>query len=45
VFNGAVEAVVNPSDAKGGTLKLAQTDDWDSPDPGDTSSPVSTPVR
>lgn len=35
-FNGAVEAVVNPSDAKGGTLKIAQTDDWDSPDPGDT---------
>ena len=28
--------VVNPSDKKGGTLKLANSGDWDSLDPGDT---------
>ncbi|WP_205718489.1 hypothetical protein [Actinomadura sp. WMMA1423] len=41
--------VVNKSDKKGGTLKLADSDDWDSPDPGNTyyarsprTSPAST---
>jgi len=35
-FNAAVGKVVNPSDAKGGTLRMALSDDWDSLDPGDT---------
>ncbi|MFC0863755.1 ABC transporter substrate-binding protein [Sphaerimonospora cavernae] len=35
-FNAAVENVVNPSDKKGGTLKMAVTEAWDSIDPGDT---------
>ncbi|GII32173.1 ABC transporter substrate-binding protein [Planotetraspora mira] len=35
-FNGALTAVVNPSDKKGGILKLANAGDWDSLDPGDT---------
>jgi peptide/nickel transport system substrate-binding protein len=35
-FNAGTTSVVNKSDAKGGTLKLALTDDWDSPDPGNT---------
>ncbi|WP_066937100.1 ABC transporter substrate-binding protein [Microtetraspora fusca] len=36
VANGALEAVFNPSDKKGGTLKMAVSEDWDSVDPGDT---------
>jgi peptide/nickel transport system substrate-binding protein len=35
-FNAGVQNVVNPSDAKGGTLRMAISDDWDSVDPGDT---------
>ncbi|WBQ08496.1 ABC transporter substrate-binding protein [Kribbella sp. CA-293567] len=35
-FNGAVAGVLNPSDKKGGTVKLAHSDDWDTPDPGET---------
>ncbi|TDC77544.1 ABC transporter substrate-binding protein [Actinomadura sp. 7K507] len=35
-FNAGVNEVVNTSDKKGGTLKLASSDDFDSPDPGDT---------
>jgi peptide/nickel transport system substrate-binding protein len=35
-FNAGEKSVVNPSDKKGGTLRMAITDDWDSLDPGDT---------
>jgi peptide/nickel transport system substrate-binding protein len=35
-FNAALTSVVNPSDAKGGTLKFVHPDDWDSLDPGNT---------
>lgn len=35
-WNAGVNEVVNQSDKKGGTLKLAHSDDWDSPDPGNT---------
>jgi len=35
-FNAAVGKVYNPSDKKGGTLRMAITEDWDSTDPGDT---------
>jgi peptide/nickel transport system substrate-binding protein len=35
-FNDGVSAVVNPSDAKGGTLTFANSADWDSLDPADT---------
>lgn len=35
-FNAAIDSVVNPSTAKGGTLRLADSDDFDSPDPGNT---------
>jgi peptide/nickel transport system substrate-binding protein len=35
-FNAAVDNVFNPSDAKGGTLRLANAGDWDSLDPADT---------
>ena len=35
-FNAAVDKVFNPSDKKGGTLKLANSGNWDSTDPGDT---------
>ncbi|MFC5267932.1 ABC transporter substrate-binding protein [Kribbella qitaiheensis] len=35
-FNAAVGKVYNPSDAKGGTLRMAVTENWDSVDPGDT---------
>jgi peptide/nickel transport system substrate-binding protein len=34
--NAAVGKVFNPSDAKGGTLRFANSGDWDSLDPGDT---------
>lgn len=34
--NAGLEGVVNPSDKKGGTLKMAITEAWDSIDPGDT---------
>jgi peptide/nickel transport system substrate-binding protein len=35
-FNAASTSVVNPSDKKGGTLKIANSGDWDSLDPGET---------
>ncbi|TYK45476.1 ABC transporter substrate-binding protein [Actinomadura decatromicini] len=35
-YNAGVNAVVNKSDKKGGTLKFASSDDFDSPDPGNT---------
>ena len=35
-FNAAVNGVVNPSDAKGGTLRFANSGDWDTLDPGET---------
>jgi peptide/nickel transport system substrate-binding protein len=35
-FNAAEKSIVNPSDKKGGTLRMALSDDWDSVDPGDT---------
>lgn len=36
VADGAVGKIWNPSDKKGGTLKMANTADWDSLDPGNT---------
>ncbi len=35
-FNAAVGQIYNPSDHKGGTLKMAISEDWDSVDTGDT---------
>ncbi|TYB41633.1 ABC transporter substrate-binding protein [Actinomadura chibensis] len=35
-YNAGVNAVVNKSDKKGGTLKFASSDDFDAPDPGNT---------
>ncbi|BCJ53570.1 peptide ABC transporter substrate-binding protein [Actinoplanes sp. NBRC 14428] len=35
-FNAAVDKIFNPSDKKGGTIRLANAGDWDSLDPGDT---------
>jgi peptide/nickel transport system substrate-binding protein len=35
-FNAASTSIVNPSDKKGGTLKLANPGDWDTLDPGET---------
>jgi peptide/nickel transport system substrate-binding protein len=35
-FNAASTSVVNPSDKKGGTLKFANSGDWDTLDPGET---------
>jgi peptide/nickel transport system substrate-binding protein len=35
-FNTALTQVVNPSDKKGGTIKMANADDWDTLDPGET---------
>lgn len=35
-FNAGLETVFNPSDKKGGVLKMAISEDWDSIDPGDT---------
>lgn len=35
-FNAAVTGVFNPSTKKGGTLKMANSGDWDSLDPADT---------
>jgi peptide/nickel transport system substrate-binding protein len=35
-FNAASTGVVSPSDKKGGTLKFANSGDWDSLDPGET---------
>ncbi|GAB2680653.1 ABC transporter substrate-binding protein [Kribbella swartbergensis] len=35
-FNAALAHVVTPSDKKGGTIKMANSDDWDTLDPGET---------
>src|SRR6187200_203817 len=35
-FDAASKGIVNPSDKKGGTLKFANSGDWDSLDPGET---------
>jgi peptide/nickel transport system substrate-binding protein len=35
-FNAASTAVVNPSETKGGTLRFANSGDWDTLDPGET---------
>lgn len=35
-FNGAITKVFNPSDKKGGIIRLANAGDWDSLDPGET---------
>src|SRR5215831_4140586 len=35
-FNAAIGKVYNPSDRKGGIVKMAISSDWDSIDPGDT---------
>jgi len=35
-FNAAMEKVFNPSEKKGGTIKLANAGDWDTLDPGET---------
>ncbi|WP_018683937.1 ABC transporter substrate-binding protein [Actinokineospora enzanensis] len=35
-FNAALGQVFNPSDKKGGVIKVANADKWDSVDPGDT---------
>jgi peptide/nickel transport system substrate-binding protein len=34
--NAAVSDVFNPSDKKGGTIKFANSGDWDTLDPGET---------
>jgi peptide/nickel transport system substrate-binding protein len=35
-YGAAIDTIVNVSDKKGGTLRFAHSDDWDSLDPGDT---------
>ncbi|ACY97862.1 MULTISPECIES: ABC transporter substrate-binding protein [Thermomonospora] len=35
-FDAGTNGIVNPSDKKGGTLKVGMSDDFDSTDPGDT---------
>ena len=35
-FNGALTKIYNPSEKKGGTIKLANSGDWDTLDPGET---------
>jgi peptide/nickel transport system substrate-binding protein len=35
-FNAALEDVYNPSDKKGGIIKMAHSSDWDTLDPGET---------
>jgi peptide/nickel transport system substrate-binding protein len=35
-FNAGVSSIVNPSDAKGGIIKMAHSDVWDSLDPANT---------
>jgi peptide/nickel transport system substrate-binding protein len=35
-FNAGADKVVNPSDTKGGTIRMANSGDWDSLDPADT---------
>ena len=35
-FNAALDEVFNPSDQKGGIIKMAHSSDWDTLDPGET---------
>jgi peptide/nickel transport system substrate-binding protein len=35
-FNAALTSIVNPAETKGGTLKFANSGDWDTLDPGET---------
>jgi peptide/nickel transport system substrate-binding protein len=35
-FNAALDEVYNPSDKKGGVIKMAHSSDWDTLDPGET---------
>ncbi|MGI8993770.1 MAG: ABC transporter substrate-binding protein [Nocardioidaceae bacterium] len=35
-FNAALDEVYNPSDKKGGIIKMAHSSDWDTLDPGET---------
>ena len=35
-FNAAVGKIFNPSDKKGGTIRIANSGDWDTLDPGET---------
>ena len=35
-FNAAVGKIYNPSDKKGGTIRIANSGDWDTLDPGET---------
>ncbi|AKU17667.1 ABC transporter substrate-binding protein [Luteipulveratus mongoliensis] len=35
-FNAGLTSVLNPSTKKGGIIKLAHSEDWDTPDPGET---------
>src|SRR5256885_8252112 len=35
-YGAAINNVINQSDKKGGTLRFADSDDFDSPDPGNT---------
>ncbi|UQU65203.1 ABC transporter substrate-binding protein [Couchioplanes caeruleus] len=35
-FNAALDKVFNPSEKKGGTIRLANSGDWDTLDPGET---------
>ncbi|QNN54218.1 ABC transporter substrate-binding protein [Nocardioides mesophilus] len=35
-FNAALDGVYNPSDKKGGVIKMANSSDWDTLDPGET---------
>ena len=35
-FNAAVGKIYNPSDKKGGVIKIANSGDWDTLDPGET---------
>jgi peptide/nickel transport system substrate-binding protein len=35
-FNAALTSIVNPSETKGGTLRFANSGDWDTLDPGET---------
>jgi peptide/nickel transport system substrate-binding protein len=36
IYDAATNGIVRPSTATGGVLKVLNTDDWDSPDPGNT---------
>lgn len=40
-YGAAINSIVNPSSAKGGTLRFVNAADWDSPDPGNTDDAFS----